>query len=56
MCFRAAWSKGEDPNEISGIAKKLWPIPVKDIDLKEGVMGDHKKEYRAFVLVNVASN
>lgn len=56
VCFRAAWSSGEDPNDVRSIATKLWPIPVKDIDLTPGVLGDFTKNARATIITNVASN
>lgn len=56
ICFRVAWKDGEDPNEVKLIPKKLWPIPVIDIDLIPGIIGDYIKGFKAAIIVNVASN
>jgi len=56
VCFRVAWTSGDDPNDVRSIAKKLWPIPVKDIDLNQCVLGDFTKNARAVIITNVASN
>lgn len=56
VCFRAAWKKGEDPNDIRTVVKKLWPIEVTDIDLVQGTMSKYMKDKKAAIIVNVASN
>jgi hypothetical protein len=56
VCFRVAWTKGEDPNDIRQVVRKLWPIEVKDVDLVPGVLGDYIKDKRCAIIVNVASN
>lgn len=55
-CFRISWTKGEDPNEVRNTPKKLWPIPVTDIDYVKGVMRDHKGTSSVFLITNIASN
>jgi hypothetical protein len=32
VCFRAAWTKSDDPNDARAV-KQLWPLEVKDVDL-----------------------
>jgi hypothetical protein len=56
VCFRASWKKGEDPNDIRSVVKKLWPVEVTDIDLIKSTMGSYMKDKRAAIIVNVASN
>ena len=53
-CFRAAWSKGDDPNDARSVTK-LWPIPVKNIDLQQSVFSDYMKDKKCAIIVNVAS-
>lgn len=54
LCFRAAWTKGEDVNDPKAI-KAIWPLPVRDIDLVDHVVGDFMKGKKAAIIVNVAS-
>ena len=54
VCFKFFFKVGEDYSDAKN-SRKLWPIEVRDIDLKEGVMGDYIKGYKVMVITNVAS-
>lgn len=55
ICFKSAWANSSDPNDIKSCPKKLWPVPVIDIDLIKGLIGDYAKNAKAIMFVNVAS-
>ena len=54
VCFRASWTKSDDPNDARGV-KQLWPIEVRDVDLVPHVLGDYMKGKKVCIIVNVAS-
>ena len=54
MCFRAAWHKGNDPNDARSV-KALWPLTVRDIDLRDHILKEFMAEKKVAIIVNVAS-
>ena len=54
MCFRAAWTKSDDPNDARSV-KQLWPIQVTDIDMQQKIMKQYMDGKKVAIIVNVAS-